>query len=239
MPEAFPGRATPPAAVPCRVMPDVPDRAAAAARARIINMVEYRLEQLAALETAVSYLRSLSETQTSRLKARLTEYLEFREEVDAFLHENFAALCSRACFESELSACCSKDGIITFFADILINALYASPQEIEALVARLQIRHAGFKCVYLNKNGCLMRIQPIVCKMFLCERAEKAVFAQNPTLKGRWEALKEKKQKFTWPDRPVLFDYLEEIVIEAGLSSSLMYLHNSPGLLRVKQKAGI
>jgi hypothetical protein len=202
-------------------------------------MVEYRLEQLAALETAVRYLRSLSNDQTSRLKAKLTAYLEFRNAVDAFLRENFAALCTRTCFESELSACCSKDGIITFFADILINALCASQQEIEALFARLQNRNEGFKCVYLTKDGCLMRIQPIVCKMFLCGRAEKAVFVPNPDLKDRWEALQEQKKRFTWPDRPVLFDFLEEIVIKAGLSSSLMYLHNSPGLLRVKKQAGI
>lgn len=202
-------------------------------------MVEYRLEQLAALETAVGYLESLSADQTRRLKEKLTGYLKFRDEVDAFLRENFAALCNRTCFESELSACCSKDGIIIFFADILINALYASPEAIEALFAGLQNRNEGLKCVYLNKNGCLMRIQPIVCKMFLCERAEKAVFTSSPHLKARWKALQEQKQRFTWPDRPVLFDFLEEIVIEAGLSSSLMYLHNSPGLLRVKQKAGI
>jgi hypothetical protein len=202
-------------------------------------MVEYRLEQLAALETAVRYLRSLSEDQTNQLKAKLTEYLKFRDDVDAFLTENFADLCTRTCFESELSACCSKDGIITFFADILINALYASQQEIETLLASLQNRNEGFKCVYLNKNGCLMRIQPIVCKMFLCDKAEEAVFAQNPHLKDQWEALKAQKKRFTWPDRPVLFDFLEEIVIKAGLSSSLMYLHNSPGLLRVKQRAGI
>jgi hypothetical protein len=202
-------------------------------------MVEYRLEQLAALETAVRYLRTLSEDQANQLKAKLTEYLQFREDVDAFLRENFADLCTRTCFESELSACCSKDGIIAFFADILINALYASQQEIETLLARLQNRNEGFKCVYLNKNGCLMRIQPIVCKMFLCEKAEKAVFTQNPRLKVQWEALKEQKKRFTWPDRPVLFDFLEEIVIKGGLPSSLMYLHNSPGLLRVKQKAGI
>jgi hypothetical protein len=202
-------------------------------------MVEYRLEQLAALETAVRYLRSLSEDQANQLKAKLTEYLKFRDDVDAFLRENFADLCTRTCFESELSACCSKDGIIIFFADILINALYASPQEIETLLAGLQNRNEGFKCVYLNKNGCLMRIQPIVCKMFLCEKAEKAVFTQNPHLKDQWEALKEQKKRFTWPDRPVLFDFLEEIVIKAGLSSSLMYLHNGPGLLRVKQRAGI
>ena len=202
-------------------------------------MVEYRLEQLAALETAVRYVRSLSEDQANQLKAKLTEYLEFRDDVDAFLRENFADLCTRTCFESELSACCSKDGIITFFADILINALYASQQEIETLLARLQDRNEGFKCIYLNKNGCLMRIQPIVCKMFLCDRAEKAVFTPNPSLKNQWEGLKEQKKRFTWPDRPVLFDFLEEIVIKAGLSSSLMYLHNSPGLLRVKQKAGM
>ena len=202
-------------------------------------MVEYRIEQLAALETAVRYLRSLSEDQANQLKAKLTEYLKFRDDVDAFLKENFAELCTRTCFERELSACCSKDGIITFFADILINALYASQQEIETLFARLQNRNERFKCVYLNKNGCLMRIQPIVCKMFLCERAEKAVFSQNPLLKDQWEALKEQKKRFTWPDRPVLFDFLEEIVIKAGLSSSLMYLHNSPGLLRVRQRARI
>jgi hypothetical protein len=202
-------------------------------------MTEYRLEQLAALETVVRYLKSLSAEQTNQLKAKLTEYLKFRDDVDAFLRENFAALCTGTCFESELSACCTKDGIITFFADILINALYASQQEIETLFARLQNRNEGFKCVYLDKNGCLMRIQPIVCKMFLCERAEKAVFTQNPHLKDRWEALTEQKKRFTWPDRSVLFDFLEEIVIKAGLSSSLMYLHNSPGLLRLKQRAGI
>jgi hypothetical protein len=200
-------------------------------------MVEYRLEQLGALKTALQYIGSLSGAEIDQLKAKLTDYLEFRAKVDAFLGDNFADLCTRTCFESELSACCSKDGIITFFADILINALFAPPQEIESLLARLQHPNNGFKCVYLDKNGCLMRVQPIVCKMFLCDRAERAVFEKRPELKARWEALKQQKKRFTWPDQPVLFDFLEAIVIKAGLSSSLMYLHNSPGLLRVKGKA--
>ncbi len=35
------------------------------------------------------------------------------------------------------------------------------------------------------------------------------------------------------------FDMIEAYFIAAGCFSSLMYLHNSPGLLRVKRKAGI
>jgi hypothetical protein len=35
------------------------------------------------------------------------------------------------------------------------------------------------------------------------------------------------------------FTTIENYFIAAGCSSSLMYLHNSPGLLRVKHKAGI
>jgi hypothetical protein len=36
----------------------------------------------------------------------------------------------------------------------------------------------------------------------------------------------------------VLFDDLEAFFIDCGCTSPLMYLHNSPGLLRVKQKRG-
>jgi len=83
----------------------------------------------------------------------------------------------------------------------------------------------------------LWRIKPIVCEMFLCNAAEKAVLKENPITQKRWEALVRQKKDFTWPDRPVLFDTLEQICIEAGYTSPLMYLHNSPGLLRLKQKA--
>ena len=55
----------------------------------------------------------------------------------------------------------------------------------------------------------------------------------------RRDLFEEKRRQYTWPDQPVLFDKLEALFVEAGYRSSLMYLHNSPGLLRVKQKAGI
>ncbi|CAB1071247.1 hypothetical protein D1AOALGA4SA_1164 [Olavius algarvensis Delta 1 endosymbiont] len=51
--------------------------------------------------------------------------------------------------------------------------------------------------------------------------------------------LEAERQHFTWPDRPVLFDDLESYFLKTGCRSPLMYLHNSPGLLRIKQKAGL
>ena len=73
--------------------------------------------------------------------------------------------------------------------------------------------------------------------MFLCHRAEEEVLKQNALLKGEWEQLKQCKKRFTWPDQPVLFDLLEARFIRAGYESPLMYLHQSPGLQRVKAKA--
>ena len=71
--------------------------------------------------------------------------------------------------------------------------------------------------------------------MFLCDRAKDTVFGSRPELKDRWDALARERKRFTWPDRPVLFDDLERTFMDAGCTSSLMYLHNSPGLLRVKK----
>jgi hypothetical protein len=88
----------------------------------------------------------------------------------------------------------------------------------------------GFKCVFLGHEGCLWQIKPIVCEMFLCDAAENAVARKC------WDALVRQKKDYTWPDRPVLCDTLEQICIEAGYTSSLMFLHNSPGLLRVKHQ---
>ena len=63
----------------------------------------------------------------------------------------------------------------------------------------------------------------------------KTVFGDRPELKNQWEEFCRIKKRFTWPDRPVLFDDLEAFFIDLGCTSPLMYLHNSPGLLRVKQ----
>ena len=73
--------------------------------------------------------------------------------------------------------------------------------------------------------------------MFLCDRSKDQVFSKNPELKSEWELLEAKRKRYTWPDQPVLFDDLESYFMKSGYHSPLMYLHNSPGLLRVKQKA--
>ena len=63
------------------------------------------------------------------------------------------------------------------------------------------------------------------------------MFDEKPQASLKWESLKRQRKLFTWPDKPVLFDMLESFFIDAGYNSSLMYMHNSPGLLRVKQIA--
>ena len=50
--------------------------------------------------------------------------------------------------------------------------------------------------------------------------------------------LKQEKS-FKWPDRPVLFDDLEKLFLDLGCHSTLMHLNLSPGLLRIKKRAGL
>ena len=182
------------------------------------------------------YLAQISEADREALKESLNDYLVFRDAVDAFQENYFRDICNRKCYQSKLSACCSKDGIIAFFADVIINALMADPAALDRLQGVLTRPHEGFKCVFLGPAGCLWRIKPIVCEMFLCDVAENAVLKPNPVARNRWDALVRQKKLYTWPDRPVLFDTLEQICIDAGYDSTLMFLHNSPGLLRVKRQ---
>ena len=183
-----------------------------------------------------SYLAQISEAERETLKESLNAYLTFRDAVDAFQEKYFHEICSSKCYQSKLSACCSRDGIIIFFADVIINALMAEPAALEGLKDVLIHPHEGFKCVFLGQEGCLWRIKPIVCEMFLCDAAENAVLKENPVARNRWDDLVRQKKEYTWPDRPVLFDRLEQICIEAGYASSLMFLNNSPGLLRIKRQ---
>jgi hypothetical protein len=198
-------------------------------------MTPYQKEQMACLSMVREYLWNFPEVDKKTLKELMTDYLLYRTEVTEFLNKYFSEICSEKCFRSRLSACCSKDGIITFFADVVINVLNSEEQALDELFKVLQKDHQGFKCVYLSDKGCLWGIKPIVCEMFLCESAKKSAFKDHPEARRKWEELVEKKKEFTWPDRPILFDKIEEIFINAGCKSPLMYLHNSPGLLRVKK----
>ncbi len=199
-------------------------------------MNSYQKEQSETLSMVQLHLNTLSFSEKKELKTSVADYLSFRDEVDSFLSEHFGKVCNQKCYENKLSACCSREGIITFFGDVVINALISQDEEIELLQSVLQRPNNGFKCIYLGNRGCMWRIKPIVCEMFLCEQSKKEVFEEKPWARQVWEELKLREKLYTWPDRPVLFDALERYFLDAGYSSPLMYLHNSPGLLRIKEQ---
>jgi hypothetical protein len=202
-------------------------------------MNSYHQEQIDALTMVDSYLNGISSFERHDLKVSVAAYLDFRQEVDRFLNVHFSEVCTQTCYRSRLSACCSREGIITFFADVVVNRLISTHGEIDNLLAVLNKPNEGFKCVYLSKDGCLWRLKPIVCQMYLCDRAIDQVYRNHSQLRDEWRHLEQKRKRFTWPDRPVLFDDLEARFIKIGYQSPLMYLHNSPGLLRVKQMARV
>ncbi len=201
------------------------------------HMDEYQKEQYDALLIVTEHLASISAPERLKLSNALTDYLLFRDKVNTFLTDHFSQICTQKCYQSKLSACCSREGIITFFADVVINMLASEKKEVEALFTILQKPNNGFKCIYLGDQGCMWRIKPIVCEMFLCDQAIKAVFDEKPQAREEWKSLEQERKLFTWPDKPVLFDMLESIFNDVGYNSSLMYMHNIPGLLRVKKTA--
>ena len=200
-------------------------------------MNSYQKEQAQAHAMVHRHLAGLCDETKKALVSQISDYLSFRDRVDAFLSEHFSHVCTQNCFQSRVSACCSRDGIITFFADVVINALIAADDEINTLMAAIQRPDNEFKCIFLGSRGCMWRVKPIVCEMFLCKSSKQDVFGRKPGTKEIWNTLEQHRKRFTWPDRPVLFDDLERYFLDAGYSFPLMYLHNSPGLLRVKNQA--
>ena len=200
-------------------------------------MSSYQREQLETLNMVYGHLETIPKQEKQRLLLNISDYLMFRKTVDALLGEHFKHICTRKCYQSNLSACCSREGVITFFGDMVVNVLVSEETQIKALSKALIKPNTGFKCIYLSDHGCMWRIKPIICEMFLCDSAEKAVFDNKPLVNKLWQQLKLREKQYRWPDRPVLFDDLEKYFIAAGYSSPLMYLHNSPGLLRIKEKA--
>jgi hypothetical protein len=202
-------------------------------------MGSYREEQLHSQEMVIRCLQAAAEAEHRRLKQICAAYLGFREEVDRFQRRHLQAICTHACFQHQRSACCNKDGIITFFADLVINALYSPPRRVDNLMQGLRRPRADMKCIYLGEDGCRWHIKPLVCEMFLCDRALEAMQAGDRQAVAAWQRLEREAKRFRWPDRPVLFDMIESRFLAAGLSSPLMYLHNSPGLVRIKRQAGL
>ncbi|MGD8432944.1 MAG: hypothetical protein PVI73_02390 [Syntrophobacterales bacterium] len=200
---------------------------------------EYNRQQKNAILMVRQHLSHLPDSELRRLKKRIESYLQFRKVVNSFQDQHFADICSQKCFTSYESACCGREGIITFFADVVINVLLSTREEIDVLLDTIDTDTGGSNCVYLNNTGCLWRLKPIVCEMFLCEHAKTLVLDNNKALKSQWEKFRQRERRYTWPSRPVLFDELEAYFIEAGCDSPLMYLHLSPGLLRLKARHGL
>ncbi|MFH1885914.1 MAG: hypothetical protein ABIJ95_12910 [Pseudomonadota bacterium] len=199
-------------------------------------MSGYDKEQAGAHGLVLDFLSQAGEEEVRELSHLAAPYLAFRREVDAFLSRHFSGICTRACYENERSACCSRDGILTWFADHVVNVLAGGRGNAEALAARLA--EPGHRCVYLGPGGCSWAVRPLVCALFLCGRAREEVFALAPALADEWEALRKREKEFIWPDRPVLFETLEARFLARGLDHSLMHCHKSPGLRMVRKKAG-
>lgn len=206
---------------------------------RMSELNQYQREQLASLDLAAVYLSGLTPRDRAGFDARLDPYLKFRTAVDAYLKKYFSRFCTHSCYSTRTSACCSRDGIITFWADMLINVAACRPERVACLRRTIQNPLHPHKCIYLGFEGCLWRVRPLVCAMFVCDDALQEAFADRSAARQQWDALRKQAKSFRWPDRPVLFDQLEKQCINAGMDSPLMYLHSSPGLLRVKRKAGL
>ena len=202
-------------------------------------MNEYQQEQLDALNTVRRGLVQLGDVKRIELNETIGDYMQFRHSTDRFLKRHFSDVCTHTCYLSHTSACCSKDGIITFFADTVVNALHASPAQLDRLETALKRVNRGHRCVYLASHGCMWTVRPIVCAMFLCDRSMLAVFSEDPEAEKAWTSLRRQEKSFKWPDRPVLFDYLERVFLDLGVKSTLMHMNLSPGLLRIKQSAGL
>jgi hypothetical protein len=198
-------------------------------------MTEYQHEQMEALKLVTEHLSGLKAADIDALKGKLADYLCFRRDVDTFLSTHFSDICTETCYQSRISACCTREGIITFFADVVVNVIMSDETAIQALFSALNAPYEGSKCIYLGEKGCLWQVKPLVCEMFLCHKAEDAQLKINQDLQSEWHALKKREKTFRWPDQIVLFDELEQLFLDTGHSSPLMYLHNSPGLVRVKK----
>ena len=139
-------------------------------------MNDYQKEQLEAFQMIRKYLSKLPDAEIKSLKVQISDYLEFRSRVAFFLEKHFKDICTEKCYNSKLGACCSKDGIIAFFADVVINVLSAANDDLDQLEFAIQNPANAFKCIFLSETGCLWQVKPIVCEMFLCDEAENRAF---------------------------------------------------------------
>jgi len=204
-----------------------------------LNGNSYNRRQAEAILVIRDHLARLPAPEKRSLRKSLEPYLEFRDETASFQKEHLSAACTFKCFHDGTSACCGREGILTFFADVAINVLLSTDEEADLLLAMLAGDRAGLNCVYLGEDGCTWNLKPITCEMFLCDHAKEVLLGGGGSANRRWEDLRRREKIYTFPDRPVLFDDLEKLFLEAGIEDPSMYCHKSPGLLLLKKKHGV
>lgn len=202
-------------------------------------MSEFNRDQWAGFNAIRKAMEGLPPSELEGLAEKSGQYLDFRRSLDRYQSEHFGPFCHSACFETGLSACCGFESIFTFFADMVIESLFASSEEMRGIFRALEKPNLSRRCVYLGENGCIWRFRPISCAMFICEDATRASFKNRPEAKATWEEYRRREKEFTYPDKPVLFDDIEKYFKNLGVDSVHMYLHRSPGLMRLKQLSGL
>lgn len=199
-------------------------------------MNDYQREQWDALTLAVEQVMMLNDDERRDLIVEIGSYLKFRKKIDLFLADHFGIHCTKSCYTTRRSACCSKDGIITFWADVVINVCSSSESDLSVLQHALKSPVFDHKCTYLGNDGCCWQIRPLMCAMFLCDQVQQKVFPFDKEVEEEWKELNQEAKAFRWPTRPVLFDRLETFFMDRGCRSPLMYINTSPGLLRIKRQ---
>lgn len=202
-------------------------------------MNDYQAEQWDALSKAGGAIRRFNAAESGVLHDKVEPYLKFRRQLDTFHSLHLEDHCRRTCYETHLSACCSKDGIVTFWADVTINALFSSQKQLDDLALALKEPAYPQKCTFLGPKGCRWQLRPLMCALFLCDAAKTGIFEDDGAAETQWESLRSQADEYRWPDKPVLFDWMELHFLTMGIHSSLMYINKSPGLLRIKRKAGL
>lgn len=199
------------------------------------DMSLYHRMQLESIRAAFEACERLDDRTKAYLRDIALPYMEFRGELDRFNRQYFLDYCKKACFDTKRSACCSYESIIVFFADEVINYLFGGRDDFPVILEKLSSVKPSDYCVYLGEKGCLWTVRPISCAMFFCDNVKKEIFGKFPEAQVLWDELVKKEKSFTWPDRPVLFDLIEEIFIKFGVMTDHMFCHRSPGLLKLKR----
>ncbi len=200
-------------------------------------MSEYNRDQWESFKAIEAAMHALSEDRVAALRSDLEPYLVFRRKLRMFHERFFEPSCMTLCFETHRSACCGFESIFTFFADQVFTYILSKPHERKQLFEALLRPYRSDRCVYLGPKGCVWTLPPISCAMFYCEEVKDRVFGSRPEAAEWWQELRTAERAFTYPDRLVLFEAVENLFQSLGVDSSHMYFHKSPGLLRIKKKA--